>query len=1057
MAKISLREYIREIENLIDRGDTQKAIAHCKHLLRFYPKHIDTYRLFGKALLEMQKYGDASDIFQRVLSSVPDDFISQIGMSIIKEDENNLDAAIWHLERAFEIQPSNKAVQDELKRLYSSRDGVLPTKIRLTRGALVRMYARGELYSQAIAEIKAALIEDPNRVDLEVILGRLYYILGQKLEATETASKLIAMLPYCYEANRILAEILPGTSRDEDAKIFRQRVIDLDPYFEFVNESIPNPIDIADNNVMVEYLDWDPTTAESDQPDWAKSIGLDWDTGEKIAAPSLDSWLSDEMDLTKPREENVFPGYSSLEENHEEQEQPEKIDSSSYDVDETIVPESKTAESELINVNENETIPAWMAEVGWEVSDEVNPDLEKGFNFTAGDEEIVSEIASGEELPEIEPGIIPDWVKQLAPSEELRAEGIIDEDDQFIDDKNFEKLFSVSPVEEEEEDFFKNLNKSQDWMKEFETESDELIRRDEVEGLVSELENQEFSYAEESEEIILPAEESDSGAGTFSTDAEIEEEEKEEINLPAISESATEVTADVESSWFRDFIPDEGKVKQVDGEEEEDKSFLSFLPEIGDTDQEEPQAVPQEGDFSWLNALQSSAGDEDIPAEEELPQPTEKKDLDAITEDDDEEFKDIFTLIDPTIKESIQESEEIDLSSLPLEEKTPDWLESLMQNIPEQQPEDAVTKRIDSPSFEAEPETTAEPDLATKKIESPSFESGTPINADEETVIEDSSSEEIESAFSWMEELVTKHSKTEQMTSFDNISETPAQPDWLKDFKEEAIEEEPDPFMESSKEAEQDFLDDDLTPSWLKALQDESQEPDEIVSELAHETDEISQEIDVTSLELDDEFEALSAVEDVETHEEVEPVADIEQEYVEASSALKLDDEIISQIDGILEPEKASLLSHDQEIEEDIDFDLSTQVPEHVEDGKLEEALVAAVDFKEKPDSEIRTVEEELVIQKQVQGDFEKNNVENLVLANKLLNKGEVENAVTLYNGLIQSKSSLDEIIRELKEALDHRYPIDISLWQTLGDAYVRKNQLQNALDAYTKAEELIS
>ena len=84
--------------------------------------------MFGKALLEIQKYGDASDIFQRVFSSVPDDFISQIGMTIIREDENNLDAAIWHLERAFEIQPSNKAVQDELKRLYTSRDGSHPNK-----------------------------------------------------------------------------------------------------------------------------------------------------------------------------------------------------------------------------------------------------------------------------------------------------------------------------------------------------------------------------------------------------------------------------------------------------------------------------------------------------------------------------------------------------------------------------------------------------------------------------------------------------------------------------------------------------------------------------------------------------------------------------------------------------------------------------------------------------------------------------------------------------------------------------------------------------------------
>jgi cytochrome c-type biogenesis protein CcmH/NrfG len=31
-----------------------------------------------------------------------------------------------------------------------------------------------------------------------------------------------------------------------------------------------------------------------------------------------------------------------------------------------------------------------------------------------------------------------------------------------------------------------------------------------------------------------------------------------------------------------------------------------------------------------------------------------------------------------------------------------------------------------------------------------------------------------------------------------------------------------------------------------------------------------------------------------------------------------------------------------------------------------------------------------------------------------------------------------------------------VDLWQTLGDAYVRKNKLQDALDSYTKAEELL-
>jgi tetratricopeptide (TPR) repeat protein len=194
MARISLRAYNREIENLIERSQIDQAIAHCRHILKTFPKHIDTYRLLGKAFLESQRYGDAADIFQRVLSSMPEDFVSHVGMSIIREDEGNLDEALWHMERAFEMQPANGAIQDELRRLYGRRDGFEPPKVRLTRGALARMYTKGALYQQAIAELRSALAEDPKRLDLQSLLAHVYFKSGQRVEAVETCSNLLRKL-----------------------------------------------------------------------------------------------------------------------------------------------------------------------------------------------------------------------------------------------------------------------------------------------------------------------------------------------------------------------------------------------------------------------------------------------------------------------------------------------------------------------------------------------------------------------------------------------------------------------------------------------------------------------------------------------------------------------------------------------------------------------------------------------------------------------------------------------------------------------------------------------
>src|SRR5512143_1815152 len=210
MTKVSLRAYTREIEGLIEHGQRlDEAVAHCRHILTTYPKHLETYRLLGKAYLEAKRYDQAVDIFQRVLVAVPEDFVSHVGMSIIADDKGKLDDAIWHMERAFEVQPSNAAIQGELQRLFGRRAGVEPPKIRLTRGALAHMYVHGELYTQAISEIRAVLSRDPKRTDMQTLLARAYFRNGQKTEAADICNQLLMKYPYCLEANRIMAEIAP--------------------------------------------------------------------------------------------------------------------------------------------------------------------------------------------------------------------------------------------------------------------------------------------------------------------------------------------------------------------------------------------------------------------------------------------------------------------------------------------------------------------------------------------------------------------------------------------------------------------------------------------------------------------------------------------------------------------------------------------------------------------------------------------------------------------------------------------------------------------------------
>jgi hypothetical protein len=82
-------------------------------------------------------------------------------MSFIAEVNNQLDEAVMHMEWAFEFQPTNAVIKEELKRLHLKKDGIEPQAIRLTRGALVNMYLRSSLYPQAIAELRIGLQTNP--------------------------------------------------------------------------------------------------------------------------------------------------------------------------------------------------------------------------------------------------------------------------------------------------------------------------------------------------------------------------------------------------------------------------------------------------------------------------------------------------------------------------------------------------------------------------------------------------------------------------------------------------------------------------------------------------------------------------------------------------------------------------------------------------------------------------------------------------------------------------------------------------------------------------------
>jgi hypothetical protein len=78
-----------------------------------------------------------------------------------------------------------------------------------------------------------------------------------------------------------------------------------------------------------------------------------------------------------------------------------------------------------------------------------------------------------------------------------------------------------------------------------------------------------------------------------------------------------------------------------------------------------------------------------------------------------------------------------------------------------------------------------------------------------------------------------------------------------------------------------------------------------------------------------------------------------------------------------------------------------------------------------------------------------------LVQGRRALENDDLAQALSCYLHLIRSDLRLSEVIQDLNQACE-RFPEDLTLIQTLGDAHLRLGHLQQALSAYTQAEKLL-
>ncbi len=277
MAIITLQSYLADIDKLMKDDDLDAAIFHCQHILQQYPKNIATFQRLAQAFMRERRWNDARQVLLRVLSVYPDDQKAHSSLAVVNRNLQQHDAAIWHMERAYEQDTQNNQIAAQLRAFYKELGGQEVERLPLTTGAVARQYMRNGLLNEAITALSETLEESPQRIDLRLLLARAYREAGQIVEAAEVALDILATSPDCLEANIMLAELWLAEQRPSDAQRYLNRIEPVAPYLALRLAKGTEP---EENAFVISEGDYESAANRQliqTRPDWLEQINVPTD------------------------------------------------------------------------------------------------------------------------------------------------------------------------------------------------------------------------------------------------------------------------------------------------------------------------------------------------------------------------------------------------------------------------------------------------------------------------------------------------------------------------------------------------------------------------------------------------------------------------------------------------------------------------------------------------------------------------------------------------------------------------------------------------------------
>ncbi|MDE2774984.1 MAG: tetratricopeptide repeat protein [Chloroflexota bacterium] len=314
MAQISLSAYQNELDSLLGEQRYDEAIAHARHILKSQPKNLRAYQQLGDALLARGRWEEAGDLLRRALGAKPQDFHTHLQLARAYQNQEAYDRAIWHAERALDQKSGDQESIALVRELYRDHRQEEIDRLQLTAAALAQQQIRGNLLSEALDTLAAALEESPQRIDLQLLQARALWLDGRRMDAAETALDILDRLPYAIDANRIMTELWLAEQRPSDAQLYLKRIEALDPYLA---HQMASGEEAPETLLMLERLDYSARPQRESElvnPEWLDKLGAARDETAEAdeGAGGLGALLGIDEGEAAPQERAVTDGLDDL-------------------------------------------------------------------------------------------------------------------------------------------------------------------------------------------------------------------------------------------------------------------------------------------------------------------------------------------------------------------------------------------------------------------------------------------------------------------------------------------------------------------------------------------------------------------------------------------------------------------------------------------------------------------------------------------------------------------------------------------------------------------------